>query len=38
MFNKITVVEIEAYDKAVKQNDFNVAGIFVGEGVGRIKR
>lgn len=38
MFNKITTVEKEAYDKAAQQNNFDVAGIFVGEGVGRIKK
>ena len=37
MFNKITPAEIQAYDKAARQNDFDVAGIFVGEGVGRIR-
>ncbi len=37
MFNKITTTEKEAYTKAVKCNDFDMAGIFVGAGVGRIK-
>ena len=37
MFSKITTAEKEAYDKAAQRNNFDVAGIFVGEGVGRIK-
>lgn len=37
MFNKITAAEKEFYNKAVQRNDFDVAGVFVGEGVGRIK-
>lgn len=37
MFNKISTAEKEAYDKAARRNEFDIAGIFVGEGVGRIK-
>ncbi len=37
MFNKITNTEKEAYAKAAAHNDFDIAGVFVGESVGRIK-
>lgn len=36
MQKKLTADDLEAYHYAVKHNDFNVAGIFVGKGVERI--
>ncbi len=36
MFNAISEEEQAAYALAAKQNNFDIAGIFVGEGVGRI--
>jgi nitronate monooxygenase len=36
MLNKITTSEKATYTKAALDNDFDVAGIFVGEGVDRI--
>lgn len=36
MFHRITKKEQEDYAKSAKRNDFDVAGIFVGMGVGRI--
>ena len=37
MFSKITPADKKAYAEAARQNNFDVAGVFVGEGVGRIK-
>lgn len=37
MVNKISSAEKEAYTQAALQNNFDVAGVFVGEGIGRIK-
>ena len=37
MFHHITEAEKKAYAQAAKQNNFDVAGIFVGNGVGKIK-
>ncbi len=37
MLSEFGADQQKAYDQSAKKNDFDVAGVFVGEGVGRIK-